>query len=193
MAKVVSPLMGMKASGQLGKTLVYFSWKGINCVRTHVTPANPNTAGQQGARTKMANANDAYHAAGLTATDIDGWRRFAGIAASPMTYFNRYIKSHIDAVNNSETWVSMNTDATDSTVAGQIDFSIDCATGKSLSVRWGTSESYMPNSNALSEDAGTYTYSAEGETEGSIVFYQFYQTGGTHVVSGIGKVTVASS
>lgn len=193
MAKVVSPLMGIRASGQLGKTLVYFPWKGINCVRSHVVPANPNTAGQQGARTKLINAVDAYHVAGLTATDIDGWRRFAGISAKPMTYFNRFVKAHIDAINNAETWVSMNTDITDSTVAGQIDFSIDAATGKSLSVRWGTSESYMPNSNALAEDAGTYEYSAESQTEGAIIYYQFYQTGGTHVVSGIGKVTVESS
>jgi hypothetical protein len=191
MAKVVSPLMGIRASGQLGKTLVYFSWKGLNCVRTHVIPANPNTTDQQGARTKLGNAVDAFHAAGLTDDDIDGWRRFAGIAASPMTYFNRYVKSHIDAINNSETWVSMNTDATTSTTPTEIDFSIDAATGKSLSVRWGTSASYMPNSNALSESSGTYTYTATSQTTGAVIYYQFYQTGGTHVESGIGKVTVA--
>lgn len=193
MAKVKSPLMGISASGQLGKTIVFFSWKGINCVRSHVVPANPNTTDQQGARTKMTNAVDTYHAAGLTDDDVAGWRRFAGISADPMTYFNRYVKSHIDAINNGETWVSMNTDATTSTVGGQIDFSIDAATGKSLSVRWGTSKSYMPNSAALVEDAGTYEYSAESQTEGARMYYQFYQTGGTHVTSGIGAVEVASS
>jgi hypothetical protein len=193
MAKVTSPLMGIKATGQLGKTLVYFGWKGLNCVRTHVIPANPNTSAQQGARTKMTNAVAAFHAAGLTDIDLEGWRRFAGIAPSPLTYFNRYVKSHIDAVNAGETWVSMSTDITDSTVAGQIDFSVDCATGKSLSVRWGTSPSYMPNTHALVEDAGTYEYSATGETEGARIYYQFYQTGDTHVVSGIGQVDVETS
>ena len=193
MAKVVSPLMGIKANGQLGKTLVYFNWKGINCVRSHVIPANPNTTAQQGARTKMTNAVAAFHAAGLTETDLEGWRRFAGIAASPLTYFNRYTQYHIKAINNSETWVSMNNDATDSTVAGQIDFSVDAETGKSLSVRWGASASYMPNTHALTEDAGTYEYAATGETEGARIYYQFYQTGGTYVVSGIGQVDVATS
>jgi hypothetical protein len=193
MAKVVSPLMGIRASGQLGKTLVYFGWKGLNCVRSHVTPANPNTTAQQGARTKMTNAVAAFHAAGLTETDLEGWRRFAGISADPLTYFNRYVKSHIDAINNSETWVSMYNDATDSTVAGQIDFSVDAATGKSLSVRWGTSPSYMPNTHALTEDAGTYEYSAGSLTEGARMYYQFYQTGGTHVESGIGQVDVATA
>jgi len=193
MAKVTSPLMGIKASGQLGKTLVYFGWKGLNCVRTHVIPANPNTSAQQGARTKMTNAVAAFHAAGLTDTDLEGWRRFAGISPTPMTYFNRYTKSHIDSVNNGETWVSMFGDATSSVVAGQIDFSIDAATGKSLSARWGTSPSYMPNTHALAETTGTYEYSATGETEGARIYYQFYQDGGTHVNSGIGMVDVASS
>lgn len=193
MGKVNAPLFGISASGQIGKTLVFFGWKGLNCVRMHVVPANPNTAAQQGVRTKLTNAVDAFHAGAFTSTDLDGWRRFASISPTPMTYFNRFVKSHIDAVNNSETWVTMYNDATDSTTAEEIDFSIDAATGKSLSVRWGTSPSYMPSSNALSEDAGTYTYTATGETEGATVYYQFYQTGGTHVESGIGKVTVATS
>jgi hypothetical protein len=193
MAKVTSPLMGIKARGQLGKTLVYFGWKGLNCVRTHVIPANPNTSAQQGARTKMTNAVAAFHAAGLTDTDLEGWRRFAGIAPTPMTYFNRYVKSHIDAVNDGETWVSMNNDATTSTTPEEIDFSVDCATGKSLSVRWGTSPSYMPNSNALAETTGTYEYTATGQTEGARIYYQFYQTGDTYVVSGIGQVDVATT
>lgn len=193
MAKVKSPLFGMSASGQLGKTIVFFPWKGLNCVRTHVVPSNPNTTAQQGVRTKMTNAVAAYHAAGLTTVDVAGWRRFAGISATPMTYFNRYVKSHIDAINNAETWVSFNTDLTTSTVAGQIDFDVEADAGKSLSVRWGTSPSYMPNSNALSEDAGNYTYSATSQTEGARMYYQFYQTGGTHVESGIGAVEVESS
>jgi hypothetical protein len=70
---------------------------------------------------------------------------------------------------------------------------VDAATGKSLSVRWGSSPSYMPNTHALSEDAGNYTYSAGSQTEGAIMYYQFYQTGGTHVESGIGVVTVETS
>jgi len=193
MAKLKMPLMGMKASGQLGKTLVYGNWKGINTVRTHVIPANPNTTAQQGARTKMKNAVDEFHAASFTETDLDGWRTFAGISPKPLTYFNRFTKSHILAVNNGETWVTMSNDATDSTVAGQIDFSIDAATGKSLSVRWGTSASYMPTTHALTEDAGTYEYSAAGETEGAKVFYQFFQDAGTYVESGIGQVEVESS
>jgi hypothetical protein len=37
----------MGASGQIGKTLVAFTWKGLNVMRGHVVPANPRTQAQQ--------------------------------------------------------------------------------------------------------------------------------------------------
>jgi hypothetical protein len=41
----------MSARGQVGKTLVAFVWKGLNVMRSHVVPANPNTAAQATHRT----------------------------------------------------------------------------------------------------------------------------------------------
>ncbi len=46
MAKVTAPLMSMSASGKIGNALVYFGWKGVNCVREFIIPANPQSAGQ---------------------------------------------------------------------------------------------------------------------------------------------------
>jgi hypothetical protein len=46
MTKVVAPAMSFSASGKLGKSIVFFSHLGRNCVRGLVTPANPKTTGQ---------------------------------------------------------------------------------------------------------------------------------------------------
>lgn len=190
MAKLKMPLMGMEASGQLGKTLVYFNWKGLNCARMHVTPANPNTTAQQGRRTKFTAAVDAYHDAGLTDVDIDGWRTFASIQATPMTYFNTYVKYHILAGDATETWPDFNNDLTDSTTSEEIDFSIDADTGLTVKVRYGQSATYMPNIGSPSEDAGTYTLNVASLESGAKYYYQFYIDGETYTVSGIGSVVV---
>jgi hypothetical protein len=193
MAKLKMPLMGMEASGQLGKTLVYFNWKGINCARMHVTPSNPNTASQQARRTLLSDAVDDFHDTALTDTDIDGWRRLASIQSKPMTYFNVYVKKYIDTDDASETWAAFHNDATDSTVAGQVDFSIDSAAAVTAYVRYGNSPSYMPNTALLTETDDTFEESVASLDEGSVIYYQFYVDGEVNSVSGIGKVTVESS
>jgi hypothetical protein len=49
MAKVTGPLMSISASGKLADSIVFFPWKGINCVRQWLKPANPQSW-QQGDR-----------------------------------------------------------------------------------------------------------------------------------------------
>lgn len=51
MAILRTPLLSFGASGKLARTLVYFSWKGLDVVREYVVPTNPNTASQQTQRT----------------------------------------------------------------------------------------------------------------------------------------------
>ncbi len=46
MSKTIAPLISFGAGGQLGKTAVYASWKGIPYVRRYVIPANPRTTRQ---------------------------------------------------------------------------------------------------------------------------------------------------
>ncbi len=50
MSKVIAPLISFGAGGQLGKTAVYSSWKGIPYVRRFVVPANPRTTKQVAVR-----------------------------------------------------------------------------------------------------------------------------------------------
>ncbi len=46
MSKTIAPLLSFGANGQLAKTSVYASWKGIPYVRRYVVPANPRTSKQ---------------------------------------------------------------------------------------------------------------------------------------------------
>lgn len=47
MAKTNAPLLSFGASGQIGDTQVYASWRGIAYARRYVIPANPNSSAQQ--------------------------------------------------------------------------------------------------------------------------------------------------
>lgn len=46
MSKTIAPLLSFGANGQLAKTAVYSTWKGIPYVRRYVVPANPKTSRQ---------------------------------------------------------------------------------------------------------------------------------------------------
>jgi hypothetical protein len=46
MSKTIAPLLSFGAAGQLARTAVYASWKGIPYVRRYVIPANPRTSRQ---------------------------------------------------------------------------------------------------------------------------------------------------
>lgn len=60
MVKVTS-VLGLKFSGQLGKTVVFASWKGIDYMRSYAQPSNPNTPAQQAVRGSFTNAVDKWH------------------------------------------------------------------------------------------------------------------------------------
>jgi len=46
MAKVTGPLMSMDARGKIGDAIVFSIWKGTNCVRQWLKPANPQSTAQ---------------------------------------------------------------------------------------------------------------------------------------------------
>ena len=102
MAKLKGPLFSLGASGQLGKTLVYFPWKGLNVVRTHVVPSNPDTALQQTQRAFITAVVAAIHAAQALAAnpldqeDLTAYSALASTLGRPMTWFNMICKSWID-------------------------------------------------------------------------------------------------
>lgn len=54
MAKINGPLLSLGGGGQIGKTVVFSSWKGIKYARQYVVPANPRTTAQTENRTRFA-------------------------------------------------------------------------------------------------------------------------------------------
>lgn len=102
MAKLKGPLFSLGASQQIGKALVYFPWKGLNVVREHVIPANPNTTGQQTQRGYLTDAVAAIHTAqGLTdhplwALDIAAYALYGSTFPTPRTWFNTIVKNWLD-------------------------------------------------------------------------------------------------
>lgn len=74
MAKVTGPILSLRASGQIAKSQVYASWKGIAYARQHVIPANPNSTNQQAVR-------------GVFGSMQDLWKRMGTIAQAPWTSF----------------------------------------------------------------------------------------------------------
>lgn len=106
MAKVVSPLFSFSASGALAKSLVYFPWKGIPCVRQWVTPSNPNTDAQQTQRGNLRACVDDIHAAILAAlkpfaeADRVAYATLASTFARPRTWFNSICKIWLDQLRS---------------------------------------------------------------------------------------------
>lgn len=94
MAKLTGPLFSLSARGAIAETLVYFPWKGLNVVRQHVIPANPQTAAQVTQRSYLSAAVAKLHAAQIDATnpfiavDLTAYGLLASLAATPRTWFN---------------------------------------------------------------------------------------------------------
>ena len=53
MAKVTMPLMSGSATGKLASAIVFFTWKGLNVVRSWCIPSNPRDIDQRIIRQKM--------------------------------------------------------------------------------------------------------------------------------------------
>jgi hypothetical protein len=64
--------MSMDASGAYAGTMVFAKWKGRAYVRQLVTPANPHSAGQEGARNKLRALANAVYWAQRTALKASG-------------------------------------------------------------------------------------------------------------------------
>lgn len=101
MAKLKAPLLSLGASGQIGKALVFFTWKGLNVVREHVVPSNPKTSGQVTQRGYLTDAVGYIHsaqadAAPLDEEDIMAYSLWGSIFATPRTWFNQSVKNYVD-------------------------------------------------------------------------------------------------
>lgn len=104
MAKLKAPLMSLGASGQLGKALVFFPWKGLDVVREYIIPSNPRSTDQMTQRGYLTDAVAAVHLAQgyadlpMDEDDIRAYALWGSTYPTPRTWFNQAVKNYIDQV-----------------------------------------------------------------------------------------------
>ena len=127
MAKLKAPLLSLGAAGAIGKSLVYFGWKGIDCAREYVVPANPKTAKQDTQRGYVIACVAKIHATQALATnpldqdDTSAYSLLGSRHASPRTWFNTIIKLWIDCEILSDIPVIYSDGTVTTTTANAID------------------------------------------------------------------------
>ena len=152
MAKVKAPLFGLGARGQLGKALVYFPWKGIDCVREYVIPTNPKADLQVAQRNKLTAAVDEFHGAGYSAEDLSAWTRFASTLAKVMTGFNAMCKTHIDEAVLGNSWERISDVViSDITATGAVFTIFKESAGNVPDCKYGISKTFMPGTQVFED------------------------------------------
>jgi hypothetical protein len=71
MARISNPLRCERASGTLGKTIIYSSWRGRPYAKRYAAPAVPNTPGQRAQQARIALGNTLWKS--LTADERAAW------------------------------------------------------------------------------------------------------------------------
>ena len=181
MAKLKGPLFSLGASQQLGKSLVYFAWKGLNVVREYVIPSNPKTTKQVTQRGYLAAAVAAIHAAQADAThplvsaDSIAYALWASVVQAATTWFNQACRNWIDCFVDSKLGCICSDGSLDNTTAGQLDAEVylseaTCAAGKFF---YGTSKTALINSEAAVITTQVATATISGLTAGVKYFVQF--------------------
>lgn len=102
MAKLKAPLLSLGASGAIGKSIVYFPWKGLDAAREYVVPSNPKTTAQTTQRGYMTDAVADVHAAQshanfpMLALDYAAYALWGSCFPTPRTWFNQAVKCYVD-------------------------------------------------------------------------------------------------
>lgn len=94
MSSVRAPLLSFGASGQIGKSLVFSKWKGVNSTRSYVIPANPKTTAQMTQRNLFQWVHDAYKYLDTNVTEA--WIAYA--AGKPLTGPNAFASKNMVAL-----------------------------------------------------------------------------------------------
>lgn len=99
MAKTTAPFLSFGGRGQIGKSMVASSWKGINYMRSYVVPANPRTSAQQETRGVFKWLNGIWK---LGDSDLQApWTGYA--KGQKLTNRNAFIKFNLPSLRGSAT------------------------------------------------------------------------------------------
>lgn len=90
MSKLTAPLLSFSASGQIAKTMVASTWKGIPYMRKYVVPANPKTAAQITQRGYVTSIVSAWKNYFTVAEGRAAWNRWATYDSRTLSGFNSF-------------------------------------------------------------------------------------------------------
>lgn len=181
MAKLKAPLLSLGASGAIGKSLVYFPWKGIDAVREYVIPSNPKSDDQITQRSHLIEAVSRIHLAQalaadpLDAADQIAYALYGGIFPTPRTWFNTIVKDMLDCrVAGNSPCILCNGEVDDA-VALQLTFTGKLYTPLTEEGRlyWGVSKTNMPHSTAANSAAGDISAVATPTVKGTKYYLQW--------------------
>jgi hypothetical protein len=183
-AKLKAPLLSLGASGAIGKTLVFFGWKGIDAVREYVIPANPKTAPQNTQRGYLIAVVAAIHAAQVDVTnpllgvDMSAYSLYASCAKTPRTWFNQIASRWLIAEVNSEVATIYSNGEFVDPATEEITitlFNHQTADQAGFMVA-GTSKTALLTAMAADGVVGVHTGVFTGLTKGVKYFFQFWPT-----------------
>jgi len=183
MAKLKAPLMSLGASGQLGKSLVFFGWKGLNVVREYVIPSNPKTTLQTTQRGYLTQAvltihtSQAWAAHPTNAVDISAYALLASVIKAATTWFNQAVKLIVDqliAGKHPIHWSDGSVTPTSTQLVLKITQNAAYAT--TVFCYYGTSKTALINSKLCTLAAQTFTATLTGLTNGVKYYMQFRPT-----------------
>jgi len=188
-AKLKAPLLSLGAAGAIGKSLVYFGWKGIDCVREYVIPSNPKTALQTTQRGYLTAGVAAIHAAQalavypLTEADQVAYSALAAAKGKIITWFNQVVKLWCDvklAVKVPVIYTGCNvSDKTANSI--NLFMCINEETGSTLAdgkIYFGTSKTNLIHSKVAAITAGSHLLLTDSDcsaflTAGTKYYWQF--------------------
>jgi len=144
MAKVKSPLQSYDASGQIGKSAVHFTWKGIHCIRNYVIPANPRTDAQIAVRADFTAAVAEWHLTQTPTLINTAWKRWIERIRKPWTTLNCFVGLRVKALQAGHIFTSFHTYALVEALGDRITFTFK---GEETSIPrcyFGTKLTYTP-------------------------------------------------
>lgn len=177
MAKTNAPLFSLGASGKLGDALVYFGWKGINCVRSYVIPSNPKTDAQMTQRGYITGAVLNWHLTHHIALDRQAWANWATSLVKTMTGFNAFCKHYIAMMLATKSWADLhaysNTAKTTTTITSEITSNANVT---DVVCWYGLSPTSMINQQVCTGTYEAWEAAIEGLATGTKYYLQFAVT-----------------
>ena len=177
MARLKAPLMSLGARGQLGKSIIFSVWKGVDYAKEYATPSNPNTSAQQTQRGYFSDAVDVWHDGNFSSDDFSAWSLSARYASKPMSGFNKLVKDYVDERVSGNTWLKIyDVTLTDNSEDVDISATSSLSSGGTHKAYWGTSPTALINEVSLTNTSGTLEGTISAPGSGVLIYCKIVST-----------------